>query len=275
LSPVPEDTKGRKADPTDFQHDPGSDPASTDLPAEPNSRDNTIDPVNQDLYENSSPFTFNGKVVIGIAIILAVSAAGAIAASSMSTSSVIRLSSLNPLVPMGLASQALQGNNVISAAAEPSKDVHVDKKFVLVAHDFGWNGTTGGPTIQVIKGDVVQITVINAGQMAHNFGMGKPSAKAMKIMNETMNMPLDQRVNSIPYDVMAAMPCPDCQKKFDEGHIEMFILPDHQAVTTFAANEAGHFKYFCMVRGHIWMRMSGDLVVLNNPEGISKGGSTT
>ena len=74
---------------------------------------------------------------------------------------------------------------------------------------------------------------------------------------------------------MAAMPCPGCEKKFDEGHIEKFILPDNQAITTFTANESGHFKYFCMVRGHIWMGMIGDLIVVDKPSGFAKGGSST
>lgn len=262
----------RPGDSEDRQEDPRDSKQSDSL------RDNASDHSNTDagsnLYENSSPYTFNGKVVIGIAIIIAVAAASAIILSSLSTSSIVRLSSLNPLVPMHLAPLAKQDSDKISAMAAPS-NVHVDKRFVLVANDFGWNGTNGGPTIQVMKDDVVQITVINAGHMAHNFGMGKPSAEAMKIMNETKNMPLDQRVNTIPYDVMAQMPCPNCQKKFDKGHIEMFILPDHQAVTTFTAGESGHFKYFCMVRGHIWMGMSGDLDVLDSPYGISKGGKIT
>jgi plastocyanin len=45
------------------------------------------------------------------------------------------------------------------------------------------------------------------------------------------------------------------------------MQPDTQQVTTFTANEAGNFKYFCMVRGHLWLGMIGDLTVqdLKNP----------
>jgi hypothetical protein len=80
-------------------------------------------------------------------------------------------------------------------------------------------------------------------------------------------MSLPNRANHIPYDVMAAMPCPDCHPFFEEGHIESFMQPDTQQVTTFTANEAGNFKYFCMVRGHLWLGMIGDLTVqdLKNP----------
>jgi hypothetical protein len=39
------------------------------------------------------------------------------------------------------------------------------------------------------------------------------------------------------------------------------MQPDTQQVTTFTANQAGNFKYFCMVRGHIWLGMVGDLIV--------------
>jgi FtsP/CotA-like multicopper oxidase with cupredoxin domain len=72
------------------------------------------------------------------------------------------------------------------------------RKIVLVQNDFGWNGTSGGPTIRVSKGDVVQITITNAGQMAHNFGIGKPSPQTMKIMNSIMQLPLSERVQKIP-----------------------------------------------------------------------------
>jgi plastocyanin len=237
---------------------------------ERNSSDGPINPSTQN--EDPSPYTFNGKVVIGIGIILAVAAAGAISASSASTSSVIRMSSLNPFAPVGLSLQASaqQGQQQSGSSAS----THLDKRFILVAHDFGFNGTTGGPAIQVNKGDIVQITFINAGHMAHNFGMAKLSARTSEIMNKTTDVPLDERANSIPYDVMGVMPCPDCQKKFDEGHIETFILPDHQASSTFTANEAGHFKYFCMVRGHIWMGMIGDLIVVNSPSGVAKSSSS-
>ncbi len=223
--------------------------------------------------ETYSPYTFNGKVVIGIAIILVVSAASAIAASSVSTSPVIRLTSQNPFSSSSSNSHAAAAAQSPEQASANTK--HTDKHFVLVAHDFGFNGTTGGPTIQVTKGDTVQITFINAGHMAHNFGMAKLSAKTSKIIDDTKNMPIDQRVRTISYDVMAAMPCPECQEKFDEGHIERFVLPDQQQTTTFTANESGHFNYFCQVRGHIWMGMMGDLIVVDKPTSSAKGGSNT
>ena len=144
---------------------------------------------------------------------------------------------------------------------------HIDKKFVLIQKDFGWNGTSGGPAIVVSKGDVVQVTIINAGRMAHNFGIAKVSEKTLTILNQINNMSLPNRVNHIPYDVMAAMPCPDCHPFFQQGHIESFMQPDTQQVTTFTANEAGNFKYFCQVRGHLWLGMIGDLTVqdVKNP----------
>jgi hypothetical protein len=83
----------------------------------------------------------------------------------------------------------------------------------------------------------------------------------MSIMKQTADMPLPSRVKYIPYNAMAAMPCPGCHPQFEQAHIKQFMQPDTQQITTFTANQAGNFKYFCMVRGHIWLGMHGDLIV--------------
>jgi hypothetical protein len=100
--------------------------------------------------------------------------------------------------------------------------------------------------------------------MAHNFGIGQPSEQTMDIMKQTANMPLPDRVRNIPYDAMAAMPCPGCHPLFEQAHIKQFMQPDTQQVTTFTASQVGNFKYFCMVRGHLWLGMVGDLIVQDN-----------
>jgi len=41
------------------------------------------------------------------------------------------------------------------------------------------------------------------------------------------------------------------------------MKPDTQMVTTFTANKAGNYKYFCMVRGHIWLGMIGEFDVVD------------
>jgi uncharacterized cupredoxin-like copper-binding protein len=151
-----------------------------------------------------------------------------------------------------------------TAQKEANPNQHIDKRFVLIQNDFGWNGTSGGPPIVVNKGEVVQIVVINAGRMAHNFGIAEPSGQTLSILKQTQNMPLSDRVGYIPYNVMATMPCPGCQPVFEQGHIKQFLHPDTQQVTTFVANKAGNFKYFCMVRGHLWLGMVGDLIVEDN-----------
>jgi plastocyanin len=53
------------------------------------------------------------------------------------------------------------------------------------------------------------------------------------------------------------------------------MQPDTQQVTTFTANEAGNFKYFCMVRGHLWLGMIGDLTVQNVKNPSSSSTSTS
>jgi uncharacterized cupredoxin-like copper-binding protein len=154
---------------------------------------------------------------------------------------------------------------------------HIDKRFVLTQKEYGWNGTIGGPTIVVNKGDAVQINVINGGSMAHNFGIAKLSDQTVGILKQTKNMPLQDRVVKIPYNVMAAIPCPGCKPVFTEGRIDQFMQPDTQKVTTFIANEAGNFKYFCQVRGHMWLGMVGDLIVqdVNDHAAIAKAAGQT
>lgn len=220
--------------------------------------------------DENKGYSFNGRVIIGIAIVIAIAAGSSIYGLTLSESPRIHLSTSSIFQKNN--AQFLSGpisatDHNVEAQLANQKQQQVTRKIVLIQNDFGWNGTSGGPTIRVNKGDVVQITIINAGQMAHNFGIGKPSPQTMKIMNSIMQLPLSERVQKIPYDVMAAMPCPGCQPQFEEGHVKQFMKPDTQMVTTFTANKAGNFKYFCMVRGHIWLGMVGnfDVVDVGNP----------
>jgi FtsP/CotA-like multicopper oxidase with cupredoxin domain len=203
--------------------------------------------------DEAKGYSLNGKVVIGIGLVMIASAASTILAMGASQSSQIHLSTKNvfgttPLEPPHVA---------------PNTNEHIDKRFVLVQHDFGWNGTIGGPTIRVNKGDVIQITIINAGMMAHNFGIADFSKQTLDLLQKTMNMPLPDRVRYLPYNVMAVMPCPGCQPKFQEGQIDAFMQPATEQVTTFRATQVGDFKYFCQVRGHLWLGMVGDLDVVD------------
>lgn len=225
--------------------------------------------------DQNKGYSFNGRVIIGIAIVVAIAAGSTIYGLTLSESPRIHLSA-SSLFQKNNA-QFLSGPTTTSSSQNAKAQLanqqqqHVNRKFVLVQNDFGWNGTSGGPTIRVNKGDVVQITIINAGQMAHNFGIAKLSTQTLNIMNNVMQLPLSERVQKIPYSTMAVMPCPGCHPQFEEGHINQFMRPDTQMVTTFKANEAGSFKYFCMVRGHIWLGMIGELDVVNvgNPQLIS------
>jgi uncharacterized cupredoxin-like copper-binding protein len=146
-----------------------------------------------------------------------------------------------------------------------SQKQELDKKFVLIQHEFGGNGTTGEPPIVVDKGTVVHITIFNGGLMAHNFGIAKISQHSLDILKETKNMSLPDRAKNIPYNVMAAIPCPGCRPVFEEGHVMTFMQPGTHQVVTFTASQAGDFKYFCMVRGHLWFGMIGDLIVHDIP----------
>jgi uncharacterized cupredoxin-like copper-binding protein len=205
-------------------------------------------------------YSFHGKIVIGIGIIMIAAAISTILAMAASQSPQIHISTKL------FGTHTLATTRAASAQVAPTTattNQHIDKRFVLIQHDFGWNGTFGGPTMRVNKGDVVQITIINAGMMAHNFGIANLSNQSLDLLQKTMNMPLPSRVKYLPYNVMAAMPCPGCQPKFQEGQIDQFMQPDTQQVTTFTATQTGHFKYFCMVRGHLWLGMVGDFDVVD------------
>jgi FtsP/CotA-like multicopper oxidase with cupredoxin domain len=216
----------------------------------PNDTDKDGGLERKDLGSEDKGYSFNGKVVIGIGIIMIAAAISTLLAMTISQSQQIHLSS--KLLGTPLVTKPIAANQ------------HIDKRFVLVQHDFGWNGTFGGPPIRVNRGDVVQIIIINAGTMAHNFGIAQLSQQTLDLLQKIMNMPLPDRVRYLPYNVMGVMPCPGCQPKFQEGQIDAFMQPDTQQVTTFRATEAGHFKYFCQVRGHLWLGMIGDFDVIDS-----------
>jgi uncharacterized cupredoxin-like copper-binding protein len=215
------------------------------------------------------PYIMSRRIVIIIGIILSLSALLTVGAGLMSESSYNhllkdRISRLFVAlhVPLNLA------------PSNPTlQQLKIDRKLVLIQHEFGFNGTTGGPTISLNKGDIVQITIINAGQMAHNFGIAKLSNQSLDLIKKTNNEPLAERMKTIPYDIIATIPCPGCVPKFGIGHVNSFILPDARTETTFQVQEAGNFKYFCMVRGHLWLGMMGDFVVHdsgNENNGLSR-----
>jgi FtsP/CotA-like multicopper oxidase with cupredoxin domain len=207
----------------------------------------------------SKPYTFNKKVIFGIAIIISISAIATIFAMSISQSS-----SINVYLNLFPAEEKKSIPTVNAISSDINKNTNIDRKFVLIQKDFGWNGTNFGPTIEVSKGNVVQIVIINAGTMSHNFGIAKISPHTLNLLNQTTPIPTPEKLTHISYDELSANPCPECKPIFEKGHIETFLKPLSQQVVTFTANEAGEFKYFCEVRGHIWLGMFGDFIVKEN-----------
>lgn len=206
------------------------------------------------------PYTFNLRVVIIMGAILATSAVATTFAMMVSQSPQF-LSKIKALAGRIIPSLSIATKNSDTSTQKQE----LDKRFVLIQYEFGWNGTTGGPPIVVDKGTVVHITIFNGGLMAHNFGIAKLSQQSLDIMKDTKNMSLPDRVKNIPYNVMATIPCPGCQPVFEEGHVKTFMQPGTHQVVTFTASQAGNFKYFCMVRGHLWLGMIGDLIVHDVP----------
>jgi uncharacterized cupredoxin-like copper-binding protein len=206
----------------------------------------------------SKPYIVNRRVILIICFVLSISAVltiGAVLFSDLPNNNSLRDRISKLLATFHLPIPQSMNSNPIS------QHLSIDKKLVLVQHEYGFNGTTGGPTISLTKGETVQITIINAGNMAHNFGIAKLSKQSLDLIKKTNNESLTSRVKNIPYLDLSAIPCPGCVQKFAKGQINSFILPGERAQITFLAQEAGNFKYFCMVRGHLWLGMMGDFIV--------------
>ncbi len=113
-------------------------------------------------YSEPKSYAFNGKVVIGIGIIMAISAITTIFMATYSQSPQIHLS-LNSLIPSFMTSSFTSAPHKSQVAAVSpsfssqlpvSSQKVVNKRIILIQQDFGWNGTNGGPPILVDKGDL-------------------------------------------------------------------------------------------------------------------------
>ncbi len=197
------------------------------------------------------------KVILGISVIFVTAIISTVILTNLSTSEMIRSNTINidtirDIINLSPSSNLLQYND---------ENKYNVKEFILIQDEFGFNGSNSGPPIVVNKGNIVKISIINAGAMAHTFGMGTPSNFTMSLMKNISGLSDSKKIQSIPYDVMAKMPCPGCDPMFEKGHVKAFINPGKMVETTFNASESGNFKYFCMVRGHLWLGMNGDLIV--------------
>lgn len=95
------------------------------------------------------------------------------------------------------------------------------------------NLTSPGPTLRVMIGDVVNITVINAGKMPHAFAVTEaPQTGAAVLFDAEAGSPSDP------------------------------IMPGQQASTVFTPDYAGStFYYICPISGHAAAGMWGSIVV--------------
>lgn len=202
-------------------------------------------------YPELEPYTFNGRVVIGIGIVFVVAAV--CTAFAMMASQSPQISITSP------ATFAMFSSFLSANGQQPTKKI--DSDLVLVANDFGWNGSTSGPVIRITKGETVRLTVINAGKMAHNFGIAEVPQDTQKLLDSLNGVALPDRLGKVSYQQMSAEPCPGCKVVLPGAHIMRYIMPGEQQAVTFTADSAGSFKYFCMVRGHLWLGMNSDFLV--------------
>ncbi len=92
--------------------------------------------------------------------------------------------------------------------------------------------TSPGPTLTFKVGDVVNMTVVNVGQMPHNWAI----------------MPTNQTGSSPLFSARIA-----------SGDIP--IPPNQTMSTVFTVSKAGNFFYLCEVPGHLQLGMWGNVVV--------------
>jgi nitrite reductase (NO-forming) len=86
---------------------------------------------------------------------------------------------------------------------------------------YGFNGTVGGPTITLKKGETVKIILVNEGILVHDFTLKEEA-----------------------YDVTTGP-----------------VSPDEKGEVTFTAHTVGDFTYFCSIFGHRQRGMEGKLKV--------------
>lgn len=213
-------------------------------------------PKKGDLDGNEKSYLFSGKVIVGISLFMALAAIITFFSSFYSASPFIHLLSTD--------SKNVQPNSYSAPNSDREK---VDRTFVLIQNEFGWNGTSGGPTITVTKGDVVRITIINAGNMVHNFGIAKISKLTQGLLDNASKHAITGKLGNLSYNQLSAMPCPGCQFVYAQAHIDAFMPPLSQQAIQFKATDSGNFNYFCMVRGHLWLGMIGNLNVQDRTQG--------
>ena len=100
------------------------------------------------------------------------------------------------------------------------------KAIYLEAENFGFNSTQGGPTITVMKNDIVRVTLRNSGT-------GGPHTWTLDA-----NSPA-------PYSVSTRF--------LETGSID---------IVEFTADRAGTFTYYCTVPGHRQLGMEATIVIL-------------
>jgi FtsP/CotA-like multicopper oxidase with cupredoxin domain len=131
-----------------------------------------------------------------------------------------------------------------------------EKSFTLMAHDFGYNQSDGGPDIRVKSGDKVTITLLNKGEQTHE----------MIIVNKkTLALALDPTIAHQGEEGLDKTLGQHIEPVFT-GAVINETKPGETGNMTFTADQPGNYVYGCFTDEpnstlHAFRGMWGDFVV--------------
>lgn len=143
------------------------------------------------------------------------------------------------------------------------------REFTMRLQEFGYNGSSTGPTITVKVGDTVRIHVANTGGLGHEFMVVANKDDSIQMMKDIADKLVAQGLNKT-----------DALAKYHAEHEEMMMMdmvafsggvvslePGENKTIEFVANRAGTYWYVCLEAGgtfpktHAEMSMYGQLQV--------------
>lgn len=143
------------------------------------------------------------------------------------------------------------------------------REFTIRMQEFGYNGSSTGPTITVKAGDTVRIHVANAGGLGHEFMVVANKDDSIKMMKNIADKLVAQGLNKT-----------DALEQFEIEHEEIMMSgmaafsgavvhlePRENKTIEFVANQPGTYWYICLEAGgtfpktHAEMDMYGQFLV--------------
>ena len=132
--------------------------------------------------------------------------------------------------------------------------------FELTMVDYGFDRPGFGPTLTIKAGQLVRITLTNAGSHPHEFMVVKDKDKALMMMKKMAQNLLEQGITDPKEaDERIAMMMEEMDMAYNE--IEAEVEPDEMRVIEFTIDEPGTYWYVCQ-------RAGGTFPVLHQEKGM-------